>query len=126
MFGLFKTKSLDEQIALRTLIVQRAAMTYVATGSPVSLEGFKCCFEAIRRRAEAQNQIYTALDKNIETENLSQIQMSRNDEILDFMAFGFETFDLRKAFSNLQRSSPLIFKAIRKCDVDLAEKGFLS
>ena len=126
MFGFFKTKSLDEQIALRTLIAQRAAMTYVAVGSPESLEGFKCCFEAIRRRDEAQNQIYATLDNVVETENLSQIQMSRNDEILDYMAFGFETFDLAKAFSNLQRTAPLIFKAIRKCDVDLAEKGLLS
>lgn len=126
MFGLFKSKSLDEEIALRIQIAQRAVMTYVADGNAHALEAFKICFEATRRRDETEELICMILDKLADEMELSQGQTQRYNEILEHMAFGFETFDLKSSFNMLQGEAPLIFKAIRKCDVALAERGFLS
>ena len=126
MFGLFKSKSLDEEIALRIQIAQRAVMTYVANGNAYAFEAFKVCFEATRRRDETEELICMTLDKLANDTDLSSSQSQRYNEILEHMAFGFEAFDIKSSFNTLQKQAPLIFKAIRKCDVNLAERGFLT
>lgn len=126
MFGLFKTKSLDEEIGLRIQIAQRAVMSYVTDGDDYAFEAFKICFEATRRRNETEELICMILDKLAADVELSQPQTHRYNEILEHMAFGFETFDIKSSFSMLQKNAPSIFKAIRKCDVALAERSFLS
>jgi hypothetical protein len=126
MFGLFKTRSLDEEIGLRIQIAQRAVMTYVADGDDYAFEAFKICFEATRRRNETEGLICMILDKLAADIELSQNQTQRYNEILEHMAFGFETFDIKSSFNMLQKNAPSIFKAIRKCDVALAERSFLS
>ena len=126
MFGLFKTRSLDEEIGLRIQIAQRATMAYVALGDPDAFEAFKCCFEATRRREETEPLICMILDKLAEDETLNDAQTQRYNQILEHMALGYENFDIKASFSRLQRTSPKLFKAIRKCDVELAERAFLS